>query len=168
MTDDPASPVCFGDAVDSAYMGYAGHDELVAALTELLEAERAGARVALESRKKSSDPGITDLLNTVHADEARWCAMLSQQIRRLGADPSAQVGAFHLKAMSIVDLGERLALLNRGQAWVVRKLIALRPRVRDDALHAALTSMLASHETNIDATDILLKSRALPLPEGGP
>ena len=31
---------------DDVYMGYAGKDELTAILTEFLEAERAGARVA--------------------------------------------------------------------------------------------------------------------------
>ena len=34
---------------DDAYMGYAGKEELTAILTELLEEERAGVRVAHES-----------------------------------------------------------------------------------------------------------------------
>jgi len=34
---------------DDAYMGYAGKEELTAILTKLLEAERAGVRVAHES-----------------------------------------------------------------------------------------------------------------------
>ena len=36
---------------------------------------------------------------------------------------------------------ERLAFLNRGQAWVVRKLEKLLPRVCDDTLYADLKEM---------------------------
>ena len=51
--------------------------------------------------------------------------------------------------MAIADLGERVIFLNRGQAWVVRKLREMLPRVRGDRLHADLTEMLRSHEANI-------------------
>lgn len=66
---------------------------------------------------------------------------------RSGGTPSRTVGAFHAKAMA--DPIERLAFLNRGQAWVVRKLEALTPKVRDDGLHADLRAMLDSHRVNI-------------------
>ena len=52
--------------------------------------------------------------------------------------------------MAISDVAERLAFLNRGQGWVVRKLERLLPRVRDDALHADLAAMLESHRDNIE------------------
>lgn len=146
----PASPVCYGAEADDAYMGYAGRDEILAALNELLEAERAGARVALESGKL---PDLKVLMHAVGADEARWCAMLSREIKRLGGAPTQRVGAFRDKAMAIPDPRERLAFLNRGQAWVVRKLDALMPRIRDDALHAALREMADSHRANIALTD---------------
>ena len=41
MSDDRTSPVCYGAEADDVYMGYAPRDEIVAALNELLEAERA-------------------------------------------------------------------------------------------------------------------------------
>jgi hypothetical protein len=44
-------------------MGYADRDEILAALNELLEAERAGARVALDSSKAKG---------TVKANWLRW------------------------------------------------------------------------------------------------
>jgi NAD(P)H-dependent flavin oxidoreductase YrpB (nitropropane dioxygenase family) len=40
--------------------------------------------------------------------------------------------------------------LNRGQGWVVRKLKALLPTIRDEAIHADLAAMLVSNETNIE------------------
>ena len=49
-TDKPApelgSPACSMHEADDVYMGYAGKDEIVGLLNELLEAERTCARVA--------------------------------------------------------------------------------------------------------------------------
>ncbi|AMK23058.1 hypothetical protein GG804_18635 [Sphingomonas histidinilytica] len=160
MSDEPASPVCYAAQADDVYMGYAGRDELLAALNELLEAERAGARVALASAKAAASPPHAALMRTVRADEARWCAMLARQIKRLGGMPSRRTGGFHGKAMAIADLAERLAFLNRGQSWVVRKLEALTPRVRDEGLHADLRAMLDSHKVNIALAEAFLKTIA--------
>jgi hypothetical protein len=149
MNDEPASPVCYASQGDDVYMGYAGGDEIATALNALLEAERAGARVTLESAKAFNDPTLAHLVQAIHADEARWCTMLAGQIKRIGVIPSATCGAFYGKAMAIVDPCERLAFLNRGQAWVVRKLDDLLPRVRDENLHAALAEMKVSHVENV-------------------
>jgi hypothetical protein len=43
---EPSSPVCFASEADDAYMGFADAAELAPELNILLEAERAGARVA--------------------------------------------------------------------------------------------------------------------------
>jgi Domain of unknown function (DUF6306) len=51
--------------------------------------------------------------------------------------------------MALADLSERIISLNRGQAWVVRKLREMLPRVRDNQLHTDLKDMLRSHEVNI-------------------
>lgn len=156
MNDDRASPVCYGAEADDVYMGYAPRDEIVAALNELLEAERAGARVALASVGDAVSADHAAMMRLVRADEARWCAMLSRQIRRFGGTPSRKCGAFRGKAMAIANPIERLAFLNRGQAWVVRKLAELMRRVRDDALHADLRDMLESHRVNIDSAAAFL------------
>ena len=134
---------------DDAYGGFAGKDEVLASLNELLEAERAGARVTLETARAADDTTIAELMRTIQRDEARWCAMLARHIKALGAAPSPNVGAFYAKAMAVGDLGERIAFLNRGQGWVVRKLREMLPRVRDGRLHTELAEMLQSHETNI-------------------
>lgn len=163
MTGEPSSPVCYSGAADDVYMGYASGEEILAALNELLEAERAGARVALASARADGGPVYRELMLAVRADEARWCAMLSRQIKRLGGTPSRATGAFHQKALAIAGLLDRLAFLNKGQAWVVRKLEALTPRVRDEALHRDLREMLESHRGNIArANDVLEAGRASP------
>lgn len=123
--------------------------ELLALLDELLEAERAGARVTLESARAASDAPTAALLMAIHRDEARWCAMLLRHIKAAGQTPSMKVGDFYGKAMAIADLGERIVFLNRGQGWVVRKLCDMLARVENGALRADLTEMLRSHEDNI-------------------
>ena len=158
MTNEPSSPVCYGAQADDAYLGYASREEILAALDELLEAERAGTRVALASARSLEGAAYRDLMQAVRDDEARWCAMLSRQIKRLNGLPSRKTGAFHQKALAIAEPFERLAFLNRGQAWVVRKLEALTPRVRDDALHADLRAMLDSHRINIERASAFLEA----------
>ncbi len=156
LTTGPAqysSPACSMHEVSDVYMGYAGKDDLIPVLNELLEAERAGARVALDSAHQAGTGPLAELLLAVQRDEARWCAMLVAHLRKLGERPSTKTGAFHGKAMAIDDLRARIAFLNRGQGWVVRKLREMLPRVRSDELHADLSEMLRSHELNIDRTN---------------
>jgi hypothetical protein len=159
MTDDRSLPVCYAHGADDGSTGFAAREEIVAALNELLEAERAGARVALASGKRVVDAPYGTLMAAVRADEARWCAMLSRHLKRLGATPSRRMGAFYAKAMAIEGPSDRLAFLNRGQQWVVRKLEGLIPRVRDEHLHHELKAMLEGHRDNIDAAaDYLRKA----------
>src|SRR3546814_16990160 len=75
---------------------------------------------------------------------------LSGQIKRLGGTPSRKTGGFYAKALAISGALDRLAFLNRGQGWIVRKLEALTPRIRDEVLYADLRAILDSHRPNID------------------
>jgi Domain of unknown function (DUF6306) len=79
--------------------------------------------------------------------------MLLGHIRRLGAEPTATTGAFYGKAMAIAAMSDRIAFLNRGQGWVVKKLRGMLPKVRDDKLHADLKVMLEAHVANIALAD---------------
>ena len=88
--------------------------ELLAALNELLEAERAGARVAMETGREIHSQELAALVADIHKDEVHWCGMLMRTIKSLGATPSSATGAFHGKAMAIRDVEDRLKFLNRG------------------------------------------------------
>src|SRR3954465_5328988 len=146
---ESSSPGCSIHEADDAYMGYMAREELIAFLNELLEAERAGARVTLESARAARSGRIAQVMSDIQRDEAHWCAMLARHLKAFGIMPSMKVGAFYEKAMAITDLGERIAFLNRGQGWVVRKLREALPRIRDDHIHADLSEMLRLHEANI-------------------
>ncbi len=155
-----ASPACLAHEMDDRYMGFAARDELLPALNELLEAERAGARVTLATAKEITDGKLKPLVLAIHRDEARWCGVLTSAIHQLQGAPSQKMGAFYDKVMAIPDLPARLAFLNRGQGWVVSKLKALLPTIRDETIYADLAAMLASHERNIG-----LVAAELPMPD---
>lgn len=134
-------------------------DVLIGALNELLSAERAGAQVAVASLKEATGVLQRDLLQQVHRGEADSCRRLRDCLLLLGAEPSRERGAFYEKCMAIADLGERLALVDRGQKWVIRKLVALldvvvHPRIREE-----LQAVLQTHEVNSD--DYVAKADAL-------
>jgi tellurite resistance-related uncharacterized protein len=148
-TDAPQTASTAGRADDSD-RGYASKTELVDFLNELLEAERAGARVTLETARATRSPAIAELMRNIQQDEARWCAMLLRRIKVLDGVASPRMGAFYDKAMAIDDLATRIGFVNRGQGWVIRKLREMIPRVQDAELHADLTHMLTSHVANIN------------------
>jgi hypothetical protein len=154
----PASPVCYARETDDFYAGYAPRDELLAFLNELLEAERAGARIAARTAAETGDTKMKALLQDVRKDEAHWCATLLCWIAQLEGEASPRTGAFYGKCLAISDLKERVAFINRGQGWVARKLREMLPRVRDDAMHAEFTAMLKGHDENIARANAVLEN----------
>ncbi|MFZ1413158.1 MAG: DUF6306 domain-containing protein [Defluviicoccus sp.] len=155
-TDLSSSPPCFLQVVDPAYQGYLGRDDLLALLNELLEAERAGAKVARTMTADAGGGPAEGTLKVLAMDEAHFCAMLAEHIKRLEAVPSQRTGAFREKVFALEGMDDRLRLLNRGQGWVVRKLKEALPRINDEALHSDLANMLSVHETNIRKCDEIL------------
>lgn len=145
-----SSSPCLLAELDPAVLGQLGVEACLQALNALLEAERAGARVAMQTAAQIDEPGLKQLVVDIQRDEARWCAVLTRAIRMLGGTPSRRTGAFFDEAMAIAGVGERLAFLNRGQSWVVRKLDDILPRIAFDALHADLAAMRDSHICNIE------------------
>ena len=144
-----ASPPCFMHELDDVSLGYLPRAEIVELLNQLLEAERAGARaVGAMSREHPGDRGAT--LRRVAADEAAFCAMLARHVTRCGGVPSRVTGEFYKKVLALEGDGPRLELLNRGQAWVTRKLREALPKIKDDRLHDDLRDMLETHERNIE------------------
>jgi hypothetical protein len=156
--DEPAgySPPCYLRDADATYSGYLTPAELIEILNELLEGERAGARATIRFVQESRDKPLRTALQKISIDEARCCAMLAGHIRELGGLPSAETGGFYDKLVAVEGLPERLALLNRGQGWVVRRLRDVLRCVRDDRLYDDLKAMLDAHELNIRRCNRLL------------
>jgi nitronate monooxygenase len=130
--------------------------ELGGFLNLLLEAERAGAKLIsayldelpLESARWAG-------MRAVQLDEARNCAVLLHLLLEAEVTPTPAVGDFYGRGLAIRGWRERVEFLNRGQAWVARRLAAELPRVPENA-RAALQAMLESHVANIGSCEALL------------
>ena len=161
-----AAPSRPADTVHDTPLADANRVEQLASLNELLEAERAGARVTSQTAAEIAAPHLKELVAGIRRDEAHWCDVLTKAIRSLDATPSRRTGAFYEKAMAITDLQQRMAFLNRGQGWVVRKLHALLPGIDDARICNDLAAMLASHEENIRRVEAELSATQGRAPSG--
>lgn len=131
-------------------------EEYGAFLNELLAAERAGAKLLaayldelpLESREWKA-------IEQVQRDEARHCAVLIHLLLEAGETPTPAVGSFYGRGLALRDWGERLRFLNRGQAWVARRLAAALDRV-PRAARDILQRMHDSHVANVHRCEGLL------------
>jgi len=132
---------------DSAHRPLSTEDE-AALLQTLLSAERAGAKVAGESLRQTSDPKQRDLLQQVLKGEGDSCLHLLTCLRHLGLEPNRETGAFYAKAMAIESLEERLLFVDKGQQWVIRKLREYLPGCEDALIRSELEQMLKIHEEN--------------------
>lgn len=136
-------------------------ETLAALLNELLEAERAGAR-ALSAwlDELPVESAAWPRLRLVQRDEARNCAQLIDLLIGMGVKPSLRTGDFARRARATSGWAERLAFLNRGQAWVVRTLSAALPRLTDSPARQVLKRMRDEHRDNIAVCEALLAELA--------
>ena len=131
-------------------------------LNALLEAERAGAKAATVFRHDYADGPAASLIEQVRRDETWCCGMLSGWVTRLGGAPTTVTGSFLEKVLAKPGLEARLAFLNRGQDWVVRKLEEIIPQLAEGGLRTDLARMLALHVQNIQACAAFLDQQARP------
>ncbi len=120
-------------------------------LQTLLSAERAGTLVARESLRQCSDPALVPQLEQILAGEAESCRRLLTCLQHLGLEANREVGDFHAQAMAIEDLPARLAFIDRGQRWVIRRLREALPTCDDPLLQHELQEILRLHEQNSGA-----------------
>ena len=144
-----SSPACSMHEVSDVLHGYAGK-EVPHPLAQMSCSRRSGRELASHSRARTR-PARDGSRNSCsrYSGTRRWChARGSPEGARRAA--LTRTGEFHGKAMAIVDLRARLAFLNRGQGWVVRKLREMLPRVRNDEVARRPRRDVAIHEINID------------------
>ena len=144
-----ASPPCFMDEADPAYMGYLDHAEIMALLSLCLAYKRGAARAIMELSRRVSDPHAPAILRHAAGDEERFCAMLAHHIGRLGATPSTAVADLYDKLHAADACEAQFALLDRAQERVAITLRAALPKIAAASLHAVLKEMLAAQERNM-------------------
>ena len=115
-------------------------------LNVLLEAERAGAKLlAAWADELPTTSTLGEKLRAMQRDEARNCATLIHLLLEAGIQPSAATGGFYRKGLSMRGWHERLEFLNRGQAWVARRIAAALPGVPTEQGRRLLVAMHNSH-----------------------
>jgi 5,10-methenyltetrahydrofolate synthetase len=135
------------------------HDGLVALLNELLEAERALSKaIAVFALELPFDTRVRDELLRLQGDESANCVVLLRLLRKRGDSGSRRTGAFFGKALAVNGTRARLELLNRGQAWMARRIAAALPGIGDAQAGRELALMLDSHMANMAACESILAS----------
>ncbi|MBI3079933.1 MAG: hypothetical protein HYY89_00815 [candidate division NC10 bacterium] len=125
--------------------------EIVDRLNELLEAERAGVELATELTAVASKGYAEGELKKFGEDETWASAGLRRAILKYGGTPSERTGDFARRVLALPTEGERLKLLARGQAWVVKRIEVLLHMRLDPETTGFLTEMREQHLENIDA-----------------
>lgn len=129
-------------------------DTLDELLQSLISAERAGVQVASASLRECTDPALRALLERILAGEGESCRRLLTCLKHLGLEPNRETGSFYDKAMAIADLQQRLAFIDRGQQWVIRKLREHLPQCGDPLVRGELEEVLRIHEENSAAAQV--------------
>ena len=117
----------------------------------LLEAERAGVRCLSAMADEAPAGEKKDFLVFLRNDEGRFCAGLHRLIQERGGTPTDRVGAFAEKVLALPGEAERMALLVKGQGWVVRKIDEIPPADMNPAEAEFFTDMRKAHVVNIEA-----------------
>jgi hypothetical protein len=140
--------------------------EIIDRLNELLESERAGVEATL-GLGASEAPGFTHGELKKFAEDEGWaCGGLRKAILRFGGRPSERTGGFAGKVMALGSEGERVSLLARGQAWVVKRIESLLAKDLDPETRAFLVEMREQHLENIEACH--RRAEELEAPPGPP
>lgn len=131
--------------------------ELTSFLNLLLEAERAGAKVVSAYLDDIAlSPDMRARLLEIQRDESRNSAVLIRMLRHVRAEPSKATGEFLQTALATRGIRARLELLNRGQAWVARRIAAVLPFIADAIVRDEMKSMHDSHLANIGVCSRIL------------
>jgi len=123
---------------------------LIDRMQELLEAERAGVKCLDAMADHASDMEKKELFSLFRNDEGKFCAGLFRLLQARGAAPTKNVGAFADKVIALPTEAEQVALLIKGQAWVVRKIDEIPPAETNAEEEAFFGDMREVHVVNIE------------------
>ncbi|HSL51399.1 MAG TPA: DUF6306 domain-containing protein [Candidatus Deferrimicrobiaceae bacterium] len=130
--------------------------ETVGRLNDLLEMERAAAATVSDLIPLATTSAMGKVLEKLRDDEAWSCAGLTRVIKHLGGKVSHDTGDLGQKVLAGPSLRERLSLLTRGQARVVRQLDRILEEELDREAGGFLRQMRALHAENVHLCEGLI------------
>jgi len=137
-------------------------EEILGRLNELLEAERAGVEAAAGLGSAGLKSYTQDDIRKFGEDEGWACSGLRRAIVRYGGIPSGGSGDFGRKVLALESEADRLSLLARGQAWVVKRIDALLVLELDPHTRDFLVEMREIHLENLDLCNRRAEEIAAP------
>jgi len=115
-------------------------------LNRMLEAERAGARALVVFMNDWPRNGREwTVLRKIHDDEAHNCALIGEQLKKLGRDYSHATGEFYDKAVAVKGARERIAFLVKGLKWAIREFEQALPGIEDLEIKILFQQMRERH-----------------------
>ncbi len=133
-------------------------DEIHLLLSELLVAERAGAKTCRAIMRQTSTDDSARFIEAIRQDEVRYCDRLIQCLEHLNLPTHTRTGDFYEKCMAVQGYEQRLDFLNKGQKWVVKQLSRSLPLINNRYVFDILNEMLLAHERNVARTQKELAS----------
>jgi len=120
-------------------------------MQELLEAERAGVKCLAAMADQTPEGEKKEFLVFLRNDEGRFCAGLHRLIREREGTPTDRTGTFADKVLALEGEAGRLALLIKGQSWVVRKIGEIPTAEMTPDEKSFFDDMHKAHVVNIEA-----------------
>jgi len=130
---------------------------------DLLEVERAAAASVSGLIPMATTPAMGRLFAKLRDDEAWSRAGLTRVIKHLGGKPSPDTGNLAQNVQAGPSLRERLGLLNRSQAWVVKRLDRILEEDLDRETGGFLRQMRSLHAENVHLCEELIMTLPLPV-----
>jgi nitronate monooxygenase len=129
-------------------------------LNRMLEAERAGARALVVFMDDWPRHGAEwKTLRKVHEDEAHNCALIGEQLKRLGRDYSHATGEFYAKAIAVKGPRERIRFLVKGLRWAIREFEQALPQIADTQVRDLFRGMRERHLRSCAACESVVEKR---------
>jgi hypothetical protein len=91
-------------------------------------------------------------MKQIQRGEADSYSRLRTCLERLGQVPNPRADAFYEKAIAIEKIDERLAFIDHGQRWVIKRIRESLPLCADPAIRHDLDVILRTHELHSEAT----------------
>src|SRR5262245_22675816 len=124
----------------------------------MLEAERAGAKALVVFMNDWPRNGEAwKVLRKIHEDEAHNCALIGEQLKKLGRDYSHATGEFYAKAVAVEGKRQRIEYLVRGLKWAVKEFDQALPGLSDPGVKALFQQMRERHLRSIAACEAVAK-----------
>lgn len=120
-----------GEFSPTRFDGPLTDSELDALLNLLIEATRAGAKVAAVFACRAQCQEKRGMYLDIQADASKTIQALARILKTRGIEPSAATNGFFDRAMDLPEKADRVAFFVRGQAWLVATLREALPHIAD-------------------------------------